>query len=126
MTKKIIQTEKAPSPIGPYSQSVMANNVLYVSGQIAINPATNQLVMDSIIEETKQVMRNIEAILSATGMNFSNVLKCSIFLKDMNQFSEVNQVYGSFFSSDFPARETIQVAALPINANVEISVIASL
>lgn len=126
MNKKIIQTDKAPAPIGPYSQAVMVNNMLYVSGQIAINPATGQLVLDNIIEETQQVMNNLKAILEASGMNFSNVIKSTIFLKDMNQFSSVNEVYGAFFKSDFPARETVQVSALPKFVNVEISVVASI
>lgn len=126
MTKKIIQTDKAPAPIGPYSQAVLVNNMLYVSGQIAINPATGQLVLDNIIEETQQVMNNLKAILEAAGMDFSNVIKTTIFLKDMNQFSSVNEVYGAFFKSDFPARETVQVAALPKFVNVEISVVASM
>jgi 2-iminobutanoate/2-iminopropanoate deaminase len=125
MTKKIITTDKAPAPIGPYSQAVMVNNMLYVSGQIAINPATGQLVLDNIIEETQQVMNNLKAILEAAGMDFSNVIKTTIFLKDMNQFASVNEVYGAFFKSDFPARETVQVAALPKFVNVEISVIAA-
>ncbi len=126
MNKKIIQTDKAPAPIGPYSQAVIVNNMLYVSGQIAINPATGQLVMDNIIEETQQVMNNLKAILEAAGMDFSNVIKTTIFLKDMNQFSSVNEVYGAFFKSDFPARETVQVSALPKFVNVEISVVASM
>ena len=126
MTKKIIQTDKAPAPIGPYSQAVLVNNMLYVSGQIAINPANGQLVLDNIIEETQQVMNNLKAILEAAGMDFSNVIKTTIFLKDMNQFSSVNEVYGAFFKSDFPARETVQVAALPKFVNVEISVVASM
>jgi 2-iminobutanoate/2-iminopropanoate deaminase len=125
MTKKIITTDKAPAPIGPYSQAVMVNNMLYVSGQIAINPATGQLVMDNIIEETQQVMNNLKAILEAAGMDFSNVIKSTIFLKDMNQFSSVNEVYGAYFKSDFPARETVQAAALPKFVNVEISVVAA-
>ena len=125
MNKKNIITDKAPAPIGPYSQAVMVNNMLYVSGQIAINPATGQLVMDNIIEETQQVMNNLKAILEAAGMDFSNVIKTTIFLKDMNQFSSVNEVYGAYFKSDFPARETVQVAALPKFVNVEISVVAS-
>ncbi len=125
MNKKIINTNKAPAPIGPYSQAVMVNNMLYVSGQIAINPATGQLVMDNIIEETQQVMNNLKAILEAAGMDFSNAIKSTIFLKDMNQFSSVNEVYGAFFKSDFPARETVQVAALPKFVNVEISVVAA-
>lgn len=126
MTKKIIKTDKAPAPIGPYNQAVMVDNMLYVSGQIAINPETGELVMDNIIEETQQVMRNLEAILTEAGMNFSNVIKTTIFLKDMNQFSKVNEVYGAFFKSDFPARETVQVAALPKFVNVEISVVAAI
>ena len=126
MNKKIIITDKAPAPIGPYSQAVIVNNMLYVSGQIAINPATGQLVMDNIIEETQQVMNNLKAILEAAGMDFSNVIKTTIFLKDMNQFSSVNEVYGAFFKSDFPARETVQVSALPKFVNVEISVVASM
>lgn len=125
MNKKIINTDKAPAPIGPYSQAVLVNNILYVSGQIAINPATGQLVMDNIIEETQQVMNNLKAILEAAGMDFSNAIKSTIFLKDMNQFSSVNEVYGAFFKSDFPARETVQVAALPKFVNVEISVVAA-
>jgi 2-iminobutanoate/2-iminopropanoate deaminase len=125
MNKKIITTDKAPAPIGPYSQAVLVNNMLYVSGQIAINPATGQLVLDNIIEETQQVMNNLKAILEAAGMDFSNVIKSTIFLKDMNQFSSVNEVYGAFFKSDFPARETVQVAALPKFVNVEISVVAA-
>lgn len=130
MTKKIITTDKAPAPIGPYSQAVMVNNMLYVSGQIAINPANGQLVMDNIIEETQQVMNNLKAILEAAGMDFSNVIKSTIFLKDMNQFSSVNEVYGAYFTpiaigADFPARETVQVAALPKFVNVEISVVAA-
>lgn len=125
MNKKIITTDKAPAPIGPYSQAVMVNNMLYVSGQIAINPASGQLVLDNIIEETQQVMNNLKAILEAAGMDFSNVIKTTIFLKDMNQFASVNEVYGAFFKSDFPARETVQVAALPKFVNVEISVVAA-
>jgi 2-iminobutanoate/2-iminopropanoate deaminase len=125
MNKKIITTDKAPAPIGPYSQAILVNNMLYVSGQIAINPATGQLVLDNIIEETQQVMNNLKAILEAAGMDFSNVIKSTIFLKDMNQFSSVNEVYGAFFKSDFPARETVQVAALPKFVNVEISVVAA-
>ncbi len=125
MNKKIITTDKAPAPIGPYSQAVMVNNMLYVSGQIAINPANGQLVLDNIIEETQQVMNNLKAILEAAGIDFSNVIKSTIFLKDMNQFASVNEVYGAFFKSDFPARETVQVAALPKFVNVEISVVAA-
>lgn len=125
MNKKIITTDKAPAPIGPYSQAVLVNNMLYVSGQIAINPASGQLVLDNIIEETQQVMNNLKAILEAAGMDFSHVIKTTIFLKDMNQFASVNEVYGAFFKSDFPARETVQVAALPKFVNVEISVVSA-
>ena len=125
MNKKIIKTDKAPAPIGPYNQAVLVNNMLYVSGQIAINPATGQLVLDNIIEETQQVMNNLKAILEAAGMDFSNVIKTTIFLKDMNQFASVNEVYGAFFKADFPARETVQVAALPKFVNVEISAVAA-
>ncbi len=124
--KKIIFTENAPKPIGPYSQAILLNDVLYASGQIAINPESDQLVLDNIIEETIQVMKNIGALLNAAGMDYSHIIKTSIFLKDMNNFSQVNNIYGSFFKGDFPARETVQVARLPKDVNVEISVIASL
>jgi len=123
--KTIINTKNAPAPIGPYSQAVMINDLLYVSGQIAINPANGNLVMDNIIEETKQVMENLKAILEAANMNFGNVVKTTIFLKDMNNFKAVNEVYGSYFTKDFPARETVQAAGLPKGVNVEISVVAS-
>ena len=124
--KKIINTPHAPAPIGPYSQAVMHGNTLYVSGQIAINPATGDLVMDSIKAETTQVMNNLKAILTAAGMDFSHIVKTGIFLMDMKDFAAVNEVYGSYFTRDFPARETVQVACLPKNVNVEISVIAVL
>jgi 2-iminobutanoate/2-iminopropanoate deaminase len=124
--KKIINTPNAPSPIGPYSQAVLVNGTLFVSGQIAINPATGTLVMDNIIEETKRVMDNLKAILTEAGMDFSHVMKTSIFLLDMNNFAKVNEVYGSYFTKDFPARETVQVARLPKDVNVEISVVASI
>ncbi|HRC32953.1 MAG TPA: RidA family protein [Bacteroidia bacterium] len=123
--KKIIFTENAPKPIGPYSQAILLNDVLYASGQIAINPENDQLVLDNIIEETIQVMKNIGALLTAAGMDYTHIIKTSIFLKDMNNFSQVNNIYGSFFKGDFPARETVQVARLPKDVNVEISVIAS-
>src|ERR1700753_569303 len=122
--KKIINTTDAPAPIGPYSQAVLAGNILYVSGQIPMNPATGDLVMENIKAEASQVMENIKAILTAAGANFDNVVKTTIFLKDMQDFAQVNEVYGSYFIGDFPARETIQVAGLPKNVNVEISVIA--
>lgn len=123
--KKIIQTNKAPQPIGPYSKAVLINDVLFVSGQIAINPETNNLSMDNIIEETNQVMKNLGEILKAAGYSYEHIVKTTIFLKDMNDFVRVNEVYGSFFKSDFPARETVQVSRLPKDVNVEISVIAS-
>ena len=122
--KKIIQTNQAPAPIGPYNQAVLVNNTLYVSGQIAIDPANGNLLLSSIEEETNQVMKNIGAILKEAGMDYSNIVKTSIFLMDMKQFSQVNEVYSTYFKSDFPARETVQVSALPKNVNVEISVIA--
>jgi 2-iminobutanoate/2-iminopropanoate deaminase len=123
--KKIIYSPKAPAPIGPYSQAVKVNNTLYLSGQIAINAANGSMVNDSIENETKQVMENIGHLLEAAGMDFTNLFKCSIFLKDMDNFSAVNEVYGSYFSSDFPARECVQVAKLPKNVNVEITALAA-
>jgi 2-iminobutanoate/2-iminopropanoate deaminase len=122
--KTIIQTSNAPDPIGPYSQAVLANDTLYVSGQIAINPQTGELVLSDIKSETIQVMENIKAILNAASISFENVVKTSIFLIDMNNFSMVNEVYGSYFNTNFPARETVQVSKLPKSVNVEISVIA--
>lgn len=124
MEKKIIFTKKAPAPIGPYSQGVWSGNTLYLSGQIAIDPASGQLVLDSISLETKQVMENIKAILENEGLTFDNVIKASIFLKEMDDFNEVNKVYGDYFSADYPARETVQVSKLPKDVNVEISIIA--
>ncbi|TPG33316.1 RidA family protein [Flavobacterium pectinovorum] len=123
--KKIIFTEKAPAPIGPYNQAVLSGNTLYASGQIAINPASGELVTDNINDETKQVMENIAAILEAANMTFENVVKATIFIMDMNNFAAINTVYGSFFNEKTaPARETVQVACLPKNVNVEISIIA--
>jgi len=122
--KKIISTKNAPSPIGPYSQAVLVNGTLYVSGQIAINPTNGLFVLDNIIEETKRVMDNIKAILTEAGMDFSNVVKTGIFLSDMNNFAKVNEIYGSYCTKDFPARETVQVSRLPKDVNVEISVVA--
>ena len=123
--KKIIFTEKAPAPIGPYNQAVLVGNMLYTSGQIAINPLTNELVLDNIETETKQVMENLKAVLEATEMTFENVIKVSIFISDMNNFSKINTIYGAYFNeATAPARETVQVAGLPKNVNVEISVIA--
>jgi 2-iminobutanoate/2-iminopropanoate deaminase len=122
--KQIINTHKAPAPIGPYNQAVLINEVLYVSGQIAINPQDNTFVLSSVEEETHQVMKNISAILTEAGVTFSNIVKSTIFLSDMSLFPKVNEVYGSYFSSDYPARETVAVAGLPKGVNVEISVIA--
>lgn len=122
--KKIIHTSNAPAPIGPYSQAVIVNGMLLASGQIAIDPSTGNLVMDDIKTETKQVMENIRGVLNAAGMGFSNIVKTSIFLSDMNNFAQVNEVYGSYFSDNFPARETVEVSRLPKDVNVEISVIA--
>lgn len=124
MKKTAIETPKAPAPIGPYNQAILVNNTLYVSGQIAINVSTGQLVTENIIEETHQVMKNLEAILAAADMDFQNVVKCSIFIKNMDDFATINEVYGQFFSEMPPARETVEVARLPKNVNVEISCIA--
>ena len=126
MKKVIIQTKEAPAPIGPYSQAVLIGDVLYTSGQIAINPQTNKLIQDSIKAETKQVMENIKAILKEVNMTFENVFKTTIFLSDMQNFAEVNLVYGSYFNNETaPARETVEVANLPKYVNVEISVMAT-
>ena len=122
--KKVISTHNAPATIGPYSQAILSGNTLYCSGQIAINPATGNLVMDNITDETTQVMQNIEAILKEVEMDFSHVVKCSVFIKDMNDYSAINAVYANSFEQNPPARETVQVSVLPKNANVEISVIA--
>ena len=125
--KKIIFTENAPAPIGPYNQAVLTGNTLYTSGQIAINPATGELVTTNIEVETAQVMENMKAVLAAAGMTFENVVKTSIFIMDMNDFGKINTVYGSYFNEKTaPARETVQVACLPKNVNVEISMIAML
>ncbi|RMG80553.1 MAG: RidA family protein [Bacteroidetes bacterium] len=122
--KQIIYTENAPKPIGPYSQGVLVNDTLYVSGQIAINPKSGKLITDSLEKETHQVMKNIRAVLNAAGMDFTHVVKSSIFLSDMNNFQKVNEIYAQYFSENPPARETVEVACLPKNVNVEISVIA--
>jgi 2-iminobutanoate/2-iminopropanoate deaminase len=125
--KKIIFTEDAPAPIGPYNQAILKGNTLYTSGQIAINPATGELVADTIESETEQVMQNMKAVLEAAGMTFENVVKTTIFIMDMNDFGKINTVYGSYFNEKTaPARETVQVACLPKNVNVEISMIAIL
>lgn len=125
MAKKIINTKNAPAPIGPYSQAVMYGDLLYTSGQIAIDPQTGEMVMDSIQAETRQVMENLKAVLAAADMSFEQVIKTTIFLNDMEQFAAVNAVYGEYFDADTaPARETVQVANLPKYVNVEIGVIA--
>ncbi len=123
--KKIIQTDKAPAPIGPYNQAILSGNTLYISGQIAINPENGKLVLDSIQDETKQVLENLKEVLAAADMTFENVIKTSIFISDMHQFSEINDVYASYFNeATAPARETVEVANLPKFVNVEISAIA--
>ena len=125
--KKIITTHKAPQPIGPYNQAVLVGDMLYTSGQIAIHPETGDLVMDSIQVETTQVMENLKAVLEAANMTFENVIKSSIFISDMNTFTAINSVYGTYFEeATAPARETVEVANLPKFVNVEISMIASL
>lgn len=124
MSKEIIYSAEAPEPIGPYSQAVKAGNMLFVSGQIAINRATGTIINSSIPDETQQVMVNLEAVLKQAGTSFSNVVKCSIFLKDMNNFPVVNEVYGRYFPSNPPARETVEVSRLPKDVNVEISCMA--
>ncbi|MES2837222.1 MAG: RidA family protein [Bacteroidota bacterium] len=123
--KTIIKTPNAPAPIGPYSQAVMYNGTLYASGQIAINPRTGDVVLGSIEDETTMVMENIKAILSAADMDFTNIVKVSIFLKDMNNFAKMNEVYATYFKDKFPARETVQVSRLPKDVNIEISFIAA-
>jgi 2-iminobutanoate/2-iminopropanoate deaminase len=124
--KKIINTSNAPAPIGPYNQAVLNGDLLYTSGQIAIDPKTGKLITDSIQAETELVMENLKAILTEAGMTFENVLKSSIFISDMNNFAEINEVYARYFNAETaPARETVEVANLPKFVNVEISVIAS-
>ena len=122
--KQIIYTNAAPEPIGPYSQAVQAGNMLFVSGQIAIDPATNELIEGSVSDEAVRVMENINVLLTKSGYSFSDIVKTTIFLTDMKYFAEVNQVYGSYFKADFPARETVAAAGLPKKVNVEISVTA--
>jgi 2-iminobutanoate/2-iminopropanoate deaminase len=125
MSKKIINTENAPAPIGPYNQAVQTGNLLFISGQIALKPGSGELAMADIIEETHQVMQNLKAILTEAGTGFDNVAKTTIFLSDMALFGQVNEIYGKYFNGEFPARETIAVKGLPKNVNVEISMIAS-
>ena len=122
--KTIVNTNNAPAPIGPYSQAVIAGNFVFISGQVAISPSTGELVLDDIKTETKQEMENIKSILSEAGIDFSNIVKTSIFLKDMQTFAQVNEVYGGYFTGQYPARETVQVSGLPKNVNVEITVTA--
>lgn len=124
MSKIVINTKHAPEPIGPYSQAIKMKNLLFVSGQIAINAETGQLINTNIGDETHQVMKNISAILKEAGLDIKNIVKTTIFLKNMNDFGIVNEVYGSYFETNFPARETIEVSRLPKDVNVEISVIA--
>lgn len=124
MNKTIIESAKAPAPIGPYSQAVQAGNTLYVSGQIAIDQTTGQLLTQEIKAETHQVMKNLSHILSEAGYDFSHIVKCSIFVKDLGNFAAINEVYGTYFTSNPPARETVEVSRLPKDVNVEISCIA--
>ncbi|MEO5647826.1 MAG: RidA family protein [Chitinophagaceae bacterium] len=126
MSKEIITTKDAPDPIGPYNQAVRFGNLLFISGQVALKPGTNDLANSDMIEETHQVMQNLKSILTAAGMHFSHVLKTTIFLSDMDLFSQVNEIYGKYFDGDFPARETVAVKGLPKNVNVEISMIAGI
>ena len=125
MAKEIINTNNAPAPIGPYNQAVLAGNLLFISGQVALKPGTGELANADIIEETHQVMQNLKAVLTEAEMDFSNVVKTTIFLSDMDLFGQVNEIYGKYFSGDFPARETVAVKGLPKNVNVEISMIAA-
>ena len=125
MKKQIINTLNAPDPIGPYSQAVKTGGMLFISGQVAIKPRTSELITNNIQKETEQVMNNLKAILSEAGLGFKHVIKTTIFLKDMSLFVSVNEVYGKFFKSDFPARETVAVKGLPKDVNVEISMIAA-
>ncbi len=124
MSKEVIYSPHAPEPIGPYSQAIKAGSTLYVSGQIAIQKSSGQIISANVTDETHQVMKNLEEVLKAGGMDFSNVVKCTIFLKDMVSFPKVNEVYGSFFLAQPPARETVEVSRLPKDVNVEISCIA--
>jgi 2-iminobutanoate/2-iminopropanoate deaminase len=124
MEKQILVTSDAPAPIGPYSQAVLAGNLLFISGQVAINPATGNVDAKDIVQETEQVMNNLKAVLAEAGIDFHRVVKTTIFLSDMSLFSSVNEVYGKYFKGDFPARETVAVKGLPKNVNVEISMIA--
>lgn len=125
MSKQIINTSNAPAPIGPYNQAVKTGNLLFISGQVALKPGTNDMAVADIIEETHQVMQNLKSILAEAGMNLGNVVKTTIFLSDMTLFGQVNEIYAKYFDGNFPARETVAVKGLPKNANVEISMIAA-
>lgn len=125
MSKRIFETNNAPAPIGPYSQAVEVNGIFFASGQVALVPETGEMNMSDIETETHQVMKNIEAILTEASLNFSNIVKASIFLSDMSLFAKVNEVYSQYFTGEFPARECVAVKTLPKNANVEISIIAA-
>ncbi len=124
MERTVINTSSAPAPIGPYNQAILVNGTLYISGQICLDPVSNQLKNRDIQEETHQCMQNLKAILQDAGMSFDNVVKTTIFITDMHQFSDINEIYGKYFKGNFPARETVQVSALPKFVNVEISMIA--
>lgn len=124
MSKEIIFSSDAPAPIGPYSQAVKTGNTLYLSGQIALDPITGELINENITEETHAVMKNMDAVLRAGGFTFADVVKCTIFIRDMGQFATINEAYGQYFKSNPPARETVEVSKLPKNVNVEISCIA--
>ena len=124
MSKKVISTKNSPDAIGPYNQAILTGNTLYCSGQIAIEPETGRLITHNITEETHQVMKNISNVLKAANMDFSNVVKSSIFIKNTNQYADINQVYASYFNNNPPARETVEVSVLPMDTNIEISVIA--
>lgn len=124
MEKKIVTSKNAPEPIGPYSHGVMIGNTLYTSGQVAKDAVTGEMIQTDIKAETKKVMENLQAILTDAGMDFSHVVKTTIYCTDLGNFAAINEVYGSFFTANFPARETVQVVKLPLNANVEISVVA--
>lgn len=126
MAKQIIKTEKAPAPIGPYNQAIKTDSMLFVSGQVAIDPVTNEVIQGTVKDEAHQVMKNIRAILEEAHITLEHIVKTTIFLSDMGLFAEVNEVYGSYFSGDFPARETVAVKGLPKGVNVEISVTAVL
>lgn len=124
MSKSVVYSDEAPEPIGPYSQAINAGNMLFVSGQIAIQKSSGKIITTTVEDETKQVMLNLGSVLKAAGMDYGNIVKCSIFLKDMNNFPRVNEIYGQFFKTNPPARETVEVSRLPKDVNVEISCIA--